>query len=396
LVEGNAPLSGGNLTTRWSRTFGNGNDLRIQAFYDRTNRLEANFGENRDTGDIDFVVRSRVPGRQQLIWGAGARASNGRAIEVVSGLTFDPLHRTDYLLSGFLQDEIELARRKLWLTLGTKVLKTNFTGAVFEPSARMLWMPTSKQTLWGSFTRALRTPSRAEHDFALSGYLGSAPDGTSFFARFNPNPNFMSETLNGFEIGYRRLFRRNLYLAIATFHNQYDDLFSQEITGPAFIENTPAPTHLLLPAQFRNGLFGSTTGYEVSPEWRPGENWRLRAQYSYLNMHVEPQPGSRDVGSAPIVERSSPRHQFVLQSSSDISRHLQFDVFYRYVAALPGQRVPSYSTGDARLAWRLSRQFELSFVGRNLLQPHHPELPGESGVSGVRRMGYVKLTWTSD
>ena len=38
-------------------------------------------------------------------------------------------------------------------------------------------------------------------------------------------------------------------------------------------------------------------------------------------------------------------------------------------AALPAQLVHAYSTGDARIAWRFSRQFELSLVGQNLFQP---------------------------
>jgi len=73
------------------------------------------------------------------------------------------------------------------------------------------------------------------------------------------------------------------------------------------------------------------------------------------------------------------------------------DLDYRFVSALPSQSVPSYSTGDARLGWRFSRQFELSLVGRNLLQPFHPEFVGDPGpVVGIRRSAYVKVTWSSE
>ena len=392
-VDSNAALSGGNIMGRWTRVFSEGNEISVQAFYDRTNRLEANFGENRDTADIDFIQRSRLPARQQFLWGLGARVSNGRATEVVSGLTFDPLHRTDSLLTGFVQDEFELVRQKLSLSLGSKILRTNFTGVQFEPSVRLLWTPTTRQTFWTAFTRAVRTPSRAERDFSLSGYIATTADGLPFIARFNPNRNFTSEKLNGYELGYRRLLLRKLYVDVASFYNRYHDLFSQEITGSPFVESSPSPTHLLLPAQFGNGLFGSTTGVEVAPEWRPTEVWRLRASYSYLNMRLDKVAGGLDVGTAPIIERSSPRHQGVFQSAVDIASNLQFDLTYRYVSALAGQGVPSYSTGDARLAWHVNRRFELSLVGRNLLQPHHPEFAGESGLIGIRRSAYIKVTW---
>ena len=395
LAEGNAPLSGGNLMLKWERTLNDGAQLQLNTYYDRTNRLEANFGEDRDTVDLDFLYRKQLGERHQFISGLGARSSNGRAKDVVSGLTFDPMSRTDYLLTGFFQDEIELIQRRLSLTVGTKALRTNFTGVQFEPSVRMIWTPVSSQSYWGAFTHAVRTPSRAERDFFLSGYITNTPDGLPFFARFNANRNFQREQLNGYEAGSRHLLRRNVYVDLAAFYNRYGDLMSQELTGPAFLETNPQPTHLLLPAQFGNGLFGSTTGLEIAPEWRPTESWRLRASYSYLNLRLDKVAGGRDVGSARNIQRSSPRHESVIQSAVDLTTTLQFNLTYRYVSALSAQRVPSYSTGDAWLAYQIRKKVELAFVGRNLLQPHHPELAGESGLTGVKRSAYIKLTWTN-
>ena len=127
---------------------------------------------------------------------------------------------------------------RLSLTLGTKFLRTNFTdgGVELEPSARLLWTPSQKQTIWAAFTHALRTPSDAEANFNLSGYIGTAANGTPYFARFNANPNFASEQLNGYELGYRRLLGKKLYVDVAGFYNHYHDLFSEDITGQPFVE----------------------------------------------------------------------------------------------------------------------------------------------------------------
>ena len=170
IVDSNALLSGGNVMARWQRTLGDGNDILLQIYYDRTNRNEANFGETRNTVDVDFLHRLRLPARQELSWGLGARVDPVRNTEVVSGLTFVPAARTDYLLTAFAQDEIRL-RDRLSLTLGTKLLRTNFTGtgAELEPSARLLWTPTERQTVWSAFTR-LRT-RRCRANFNLSGYI---------------------------------------------------------------------------------------------------------------------------------------------------------------------------------------------------------------------------------
>jgi iron complex outermembrane receptor protein len=90
IVDANAELSGGNIMGRWERVVSDGNDIQVQLYYDRTNRHEANFGENRDTFDVDFLQHIRLPARQTVSWGLGARAGPVNDIEVVSGLTLFP------------------------------------------------------------------------------------------------------------------------------------------------------------------------------------------------------------------------------------------------------------------------------------------------------------------
>jgi iron complex outermembrane receptor protein len=65
------------------------------------------------------------------------------------------------------------------------------------------------------------------------------------------------------------------------------------------------------------------------------------------------------------------------------------------VSALPEQKVPSYSSGDARFAWKATQQVQLSLVGRNLMQPHHVEFAGDPGpLVGIKRSVYGQITWT--
>jgi len=394
IVNSNADLAGGNVMGRWNKTINDTNAIQVQAYYDRTSRYESNFGETRNTFDVDFLQHLRLPLRNEVAWGLGARFSLADDLEVVSGLTFVPNKRTDQLFTAFLQDEIGLVDKKLSLILGTKLLHTNFTSAGLEPSARLLWTPNEKETFWAAYTHALRTPSDAEENFFLSGYLGAQANGTQFFARFNANNHFAPEQLNGYELGYRRLIGRNLYLGFAGFYNHYHDLEDEEITGSIYLEDTPAPTHILLPAQFGNGLLGTTKGGEISPLWHLTDYWRIGGSYSYLQMDVKAPPLSRNVQGLASINGASPRHQVSIQTSLDMSKKLSLDLDWRYVSALTGQMVPAYSTADARLGWKIREQFELSLVGRNLLQPSHPEFLGDPGpLVGIRRSAYVKLTW---
>jgi iron complex outermembrane receptor protein len=391
VVNGIAALSGGNILGRWTKTFREGEDIQVQAYYDRTNRYEPNVGDLRNTFDVDYVQRFQAGALNHLSWGLGARASQGHELAPTTGLFFTPNRRTDTLYTGFIQDDFSIVPNRLVFELGTKLLRTNYTSLEPEPSLRFLWTPTDTQSVWLAATRAVRTPSDVDENFNLSGFIGVAQDGLPFFARFEANPNFKSEKLYGYELGYRGLMRKNVYLDLAAFYNQYYDLFSEDIIGATFLENAPAPPHHLLPAHFGNGLVGSTTGGEIAPEWRPTSFWRLRGSYSFLHMGLKKGAGSLDVGTAPGIEGSSPEHQVLMQSSFDLPKRVSFDFDYRYVSALPGLAVPDYSTADARLGWTIGHHWELSIAGRNLLQPEHLE---HSPV-GVKRSFYVKLVWTS-
>src|SRR5260370_28796410 len=106
LVEQDAELSGGNVVGRWRRVLGEGSDLELQAYYDRTNRHQASFGEIRDTFDIDFLHHLTLPLRQNFLWGLGARLSSGHVTQIVPTIVFKPNHLTDKLYSAFVQDEV--------------------------------------------------------------------------------------------------------------------------------------------------------------------------------------------------------------------------------------------------------------------------------------------------
>ncbi len=393
-VNANAFLSGFNILGHWQRTFSPGNDVQIQFFYDETNRAEPNIADRRSTFDVDYLQRRKLFWRQELSFGLGGRVIPIHGPFVTSGLTFLPAFRTDYLATAFLQDEIGLVENRLSLTVGTKLLQTDFTkGVKLEPSARLLWTPGDRQNVWAAFTHALRTPSDGEENFSLSGYIGTS-NGIPFFARFNPNRTFAPEQMNGYELGYRYLISPKLFVDLTGFYNHYHDLFSEDITGSTFLETSPAPAHLLLPAQFQNDFFGYTKGTEVAPEWRPAGFWRLRGSYSFLHVNLGSIAGPLNTGTASTVG-SSPQHEGTIESAFDFGKKLQIDVDWRYVSALPAQSVPSYNTGDARVGWRFNGQLELSVVGQNLLQRRHYEDGGDPGpLVALKRSGYLRLTWS--
>ncbi|PYV35782.1 MAG: TonB-dependent receptor [Acidobacteria bacterium] len=390
IVERNAELSGGNLLGRWRRLLGEGSDVELQAYYDRTDRHQPSFGEIRNTFDVDFVHHRTLPRGQDFSWGLGARLSSGNALEVVPTVVFNPNQFTDKLYSAFVQDEIPIVENKLWITVGSKVLHNNYTGFEVQPSARLLWTPGSRQTVWASITRAVVTPSRLDEDLQITGVLATNP---LTFLRLTGDRKFFSETLVGYEAGYRSLIKPNLSMDIATFYNNYDNLESID-PGVPFSETSPPPPHLVVPFLLRNGLLGTTSGVEVAPEWRPKGWVRLRGSYSYLYIDLKKAAGSSTLSSPRSTEGSSPHHQVAIQSSLDLPGKIEFDQTYRYVSALPAQLVGSYGTADLRLGWHFHPNFEFSVKGQNLLQPHHAEFGGDiGGLVLIKRSVGAEITW---
>jgi iron complex outermembrane receptor protein len=205
--------------------------------------------------------------------------------------------------------------------------------------------------------------------------------------------NFTSEHLLSYGIGYRGIVGPSLHLDIAAFYNNYNRLLSLQ-PGTPFLETSPAPAHSVFPLFVRNGVMGTTYGIEISPDWRPTEWWRLQGSYSFLHMDLTNRPGYSDFSPPASAEGSSPQHQVVAQSFLDLPWNLEFAQTFRYVSALPAQKVKAYSTADVRLGWRPAKSLEFSISAQNLLQPQHAEFSGDPGpLVGIRRSAYAEITW---
>ncbi len=384
-------VSGGNLLASWRHDLREGSDIQVRAYYDRTYALAPHYQETRNTFDLDFIHHLTLGERHNFIWGVGARLSPSQFVQTIPTLDLIPHDFANNVYSGFVQDEIAIVPNKFSLTVGSKLEHNSYTGFEFQPSVRGLWTITPRQTFWAAVTRAVRTPSRIEEDFRLIDFGIANP---LVYLAVDGNPHLSSERLIGYEAGYRTLVTPKIYIDIAVFHNDYNDLINLG-TPTVTLDTTPTPVHLTVHLPFANGLRGNTDGFEIAPDWKPSRWWQMKATYSYLNLNLESIPGVVDsTGYVGKDEGSSPHNQVTLQSRFNLPRGFEFDQTYRYVSALPAFLVGSYSTADVHLAWRATRQMEFSVVGENLIQPHHAEFGGNPGpLVGIKRSVYAQITW---
>ncbi len=391
-VTDDVKISGGNLLFRWGRAFSETSEMTFQTYYDRTERDDPMIAEDRDTIDMDIQHQFLLSTCHSLVWGLGYRYTRDD-IENTFTLTYDPESRHDDLISGFFQDEILIGDYQMRLTLGSKFEYNDYTGLEIQPNVRLLYNPHQKHSIWISVSRAVRTPSRSEHDVRINlQVLPGTP--VVFVSTFGDN-DFDSEELLAFELGYRMMANDFLSLDFTTFYNDYDNLRTLE-PGPIYLETTPSPTHLVLPLYILNMMEGYTYGAELAADWRYSDRFSLKLAYSYLRIQLRLDSDSND-SSSETAKDDSPHHQYSLRSSVNITSDLELDLWVRYVDKLSSQDIDSYTSLDARLAWRPRKNLEFTIVGQNLIDSQHPEFDQDTfldvAASEVQRSIYGKITW---
>jgi iron complex outermembrane receptor protein len=370
-VGSDKTISGGNLLGRWNRALDGGASIQVQAYYDHTDRdYPGVFSEKLDTYDIDAQHHFQWGKNHDIVLGGGYRLMLDR-VDNGASLAFLPENRRLALSNLFAQDTIALNPR-LKLTLGARVEHNSFTGLEFQPNARLAWKLNDKSLLWTSISRAVRTPSRIDGEFFIP---GTAP-----FLLVG-NPDFKSEKLTAYEIGYRVEPTANTSLSISTFYNVYDELRSAEAAPGGG-----------LPFMFGNKLKGETYGVEMWGTYRVNDWWRLSAGYNHLEKRLSVKSSSSDTTSVRGSD-VDPSEQFSLRSAMNLTHNTELDVAVRTVTGLSAIQVPSYTALDARLGWTIRKGLELSLSGFNLLDGRHLEFSSTSTRSELDRSVYLKLLW---
>lgn len=386
-----------NALTRWSHRLNDHSDFNLQLYYDyyRAENI-SNIGNisRAHTLDFDFQHRLAFPrARQELLYGMEYRVgflggTSARDIQI------GPQSSTDHLVSGFLQDEVRLIPNRLILTLGSKFEHNSRSGFEYQPSARLLLKIHPQHSLWASVSRVVRTPSKFDNDLQFN-YQLIPPQGKQppVWVTLLGNKALASERLIAIEGGYRAQPHRNVTVDVTGFFNIYRDLVLYTAQGKPGFSPQPIP-HVQVNLRNANDIEGNTYGVEASLGWKPLSWWQLRTNYAYHRFDLKTLGGQ---GTPESIEGRSPRHQMAFFSRMDLPYNLELDFGLRFVDELSRIQVPSYITGEARLAWRPKEGLEFAIVGQNLFQRGHSEFQtidiGDRKSFQIERNIYGKFTW---
>ena len=361
LIQGGT-VSGGNVLGRWTHQLSQTSALELQAYYDQVDRRVTGLIDTLDTFDLQGQHSFRLGEAHQIVWGAGYRVHHDRFDNQLNAFVLNPSDDTFQLANVFAQDSIALTD-DLTFTIGNKFEYSSLTGDVeYLPNARIAWLDNDNAMYWGAISRAVRTPSRIDLDLQAAGFFG-------------PSPDFHSEKLIAYELGFRGRPDPRSTISVSLFYNTYDDLRVL----------TLSPSGLIV---FGNRMEGDTYGVETWGDYRVLPWWRLSAGLTILRKDLHLQPGAIDA-ALDQHQGNDPNYQWSLRSSMDVTDSVEWDIGIRRVDSLPNPAIPAYTSLDTRLGWHVTASAELWVAAFNLLDDHHPETgqPAERGE--VRRSVYA-------
>ncbi len=345
----------------------NGSTAQIQAYYNQDDASQVGLREALETFDLQAQQDFTVWNIHRIVWGVEGRMWQDRLVSSQAFFFAKP-NSTITLANGFAQDEIALLP-DLKLTLGIKGEYNSYSGFDPLPNLRLAWQVDDHSLLWGAVSRAVRTPSRIDRELQGGGIL-------------IPAPNFQSEKLTAYELGFRAQPLDRLSVSIATFYNVYDDIRT---------DNSVSST-AVIPVRLGNGLTGTSYGVEAWATYNVFDWWRLKPGMSALTEHYHLKPGNTDITQFQALGQD-PHYQAQLRSEMNVSPTVELDLALRQVGRPAHSLLAAYTEADARIGWHMTNALELSLEGLNLLHPQHQEVADPAAFPGreIPRSVMVRL-----
>jgi iron complex outermembrane receptor protein len=358
------------LLAEWSRRFAGGQGLRVQAYFDRSQRDQPGAIEERlDTWDVEaHHALPRLRGHE-LLWGAGFRHQADDIENLGPALAFIPADRDLRYGSLFAQDRVAIAN-DMDLVLGLRLEHNVFTEWEVLPNARLAWQLLPDRLLWLSWSRTVRAPSRIDREL----FLPASPPHVVLAG----GPDFVSERAQVGEIGVRATPSPLISYSVTGFLHAFDDLRSLEpsAAGPVF----------------ENGFEATVTGGEAWGSVQLTPWWGLHAGWVEQRHHLRLDPGASGIGGGASLG-NDPHHYGTLRAAFEIPDRHELDLWVRFVGALPGPDVPSYTSFNVRLGLRLPGAFDLSLTGWDLLDRSHAEWGAPAARPEFRPSVFAMLRW---
>jgi iron complex outermembrane recepter protein len=390
LAQGQTDYRGGFIQARWTRTASAGNEESLQFTYNKDNLDYPFIAGNLNNLTLDFEKRRQTSDRNEIFFGAGYQQywDSTTSQRFSSFLPADSVYRVGDVV---FRDELQFIPGRLLASVGVRVDYSSYTGFEFQPSVRLLYTPSVRQSAWIAVSRAVRAPSRVDRDI-VNDFAQLLLQGMPVGMQAYGSTSMRSETERSVELGYRIQSGQRWSLDEAVFWSYYSKLRVMAYPPQPNVTFVGSVPTLSLAVSEQNGGTGRSYGSETSATWQVNPKWRLIPAYTYLNeSYWLPNPtASYDW----MFASSSSRHQVLLRSRHDLSRHLQLDLMARARSKNVAFQLPGVLLLDSRLSWRPTPDTEFSFSVKNLTGREVLETYSESSFVSIPLRRTFVLQWT--
>lgn len=311
-------------------------------------------------------------------------------------LSFVPEDRSLEFYRGFVHDEIEIAADMIWLTLGSRFEQNSQNSFSALPTARLLWKVNNDLSFWSAVSRTSGTPSRVNDDIRLNALsMRDLESGLPTVIRVTGDRSVDSEKLMAYEVGAWFEPFEDAYVSLTGYFFNYDDVISRELGVPFLDNSNPSTPFIVAPLQYRNGLEAKSSGIEFSFDYSLSKKYSLAASYAYLDIDAV-RGTSQDSVAFDFIE-NVPKHTATTTFHSSLSQDLESDIVLRYVDKLSRSLIDSYIELDFQMRWFLTSRFDLSLIGRNLLNGKHEEFKAitfQAPVSSIERSFFLQAAYS--
>ena len=294
--------------------------------------------------------------------------------------------RNDNMTGVFGQFEYKVTE-VLKAVLAARWDRSTLISSQFSPKAAIVWSPDVNHTLRATFNQAFQSPNYSELYLNVKHPLRSVV--------YYGNPRLDPEHITGYELGYKGVFSKSLFVTADTYFNILEDFVTD--LGPGINPAYLGPI-IVAPDTFSRQVWSYTNagevheaGYELGVNYYLSDEWLIDANFTYFTFEVV----SRHPND--VLLPNAPRYKVNGGISYTSPDGYDFGVKIKHIPGFPWAAgiyrgdILAYTIVSISAAYEVSQNLMLSMNMSNALDNRHYEIFGGSILG---RRGIVTASYT--
>ena len=242
----------------------------------------------------------------------------------------------------------------------------------FSPKTALVWTPDHDHSFRLTFNRAFQAPNYSElflyvlHPSRALAYLG--------------NDNLTVEKINGYEFGYKGIFRRALFVTLDGYYNELSDFITDLTPGvnPAYHGQENIGGVLRTVWSYGNAGKVTESGFELGLNYFLSDSWVLDANYSFFDFQILEQSVNSELLPNTPKHKLNGGFTFRQGNQLEVGLSVKYVPSFDWAAGIYAGRILAYTLVDLAARYRVAPNISLGLDVSNLLDREHYEIFGGS------------------